>query len=40
MADPRQFTLAIDHPHKQTLDTFVSGANSELVQSLQQPRNR
>lgn len=34
MANPRQFTLAIDHPHRQTLDTFVPGANLELLQAL------
>lgn len=34
MATPRQFTLAIDHPHRQTLDTFVPGANVELLQTL------
>ncbi len=36
MATPRQFTLAIDHPHRQTLDTFVAGENRELLQALKQ----
>jgi len=37
MATPRQFTLAIDHPHRQTLDTFVVGDNIELLQALRAP---
>jgi len=37
MATPRQFTLAIDHPHRQTLETFVPGANLELLQALKLP---
>jgi DnaA family protein len=37
MVTPRQYTLAIDHPHRQTLDTFVAGDNTELLQALRQP---
>jgi len=31
---PRQFTLAIEHPHESRLDNFVVGANAELLQAL------
>jgi DnaA family protein len=31
---PRQYTLAIERPHEQSLDTFVSGVNTELAQAL------
>lgn len=34
MTSPQQYTLAIEHPHEQRLENFVSGDNTELLQAL------